>query len=158
MEVKRIADQFYTAFAKGDAETMTSLYANTIVFEDPVFGKLEGDKAKLMWHMLIERSKGNLKISHKVLEATENTVNVHWTATYPFPRTGRMVTNHITAKMAIENGKIIKHTDHFNLWKWTQQALGWKGFLFGWTPGVQSKIRKQSEAMLDSYYTKKNKR
>lgn len=155
MEVKRIADQFYTAFAKGDAVAMTSLYADTIDFEDPVFGKLKGENAKMMWHMLIERSKGNLKISHKVLEATENKVKVHWTAVYPFSKTGRIVTNQITASMVIENGKIIQHTDYFNLWMWTRQALGWKGFLFGWTPALQSKIRKQSKALLDSYPTKK---
>tara|TARA_R110000850_G_scaffold277127_1_gene423107 strand:+ start:11924 stop:12391 length:468 start_codon:yes stop_codon:yes gene_type:complete len=155
MEAKRIADQFYTAFAKGDASAMTSLYADTIAFEDPVFGKLKGEKAKRMWQMLIERSRGNLKISHKVLEANENTAKVHWTAVYPFSKTGRMVTNHITATMAMENGKIIKHTDYFSLWKWTRQALGWKGSLLGWTPAVQSRIRKQSTALLDSYHPKK---
>lgn len=155
MTAEKIANQFYTAFAEGDAKTMTSLYADTIAFEDPVFGKLKGEKAKRMWQMLIERSKGNLKISHKVLETNENTAKVRWTAVYPFSKTGRMVTNHITATMVIENGKIIKHTDSFNLWRWTRQALGWKGFLLGWTPAVQSRIRKQSTALLDSYHPKK---
>ncbi|MEX0998061.1 MAG: nuclear transport factor 2 family protein [Flavobacteriaceae bacterium] len=155
MEAEKIANQFYTAFAKGDAETMTSLYAETIEFEDPVFGKLKEMEAKMMWHMLIERSKGNLKISHKVLETTENTVKVKWKAVYPFSKTGRIVTNKILATMVIENGKIIKHKDYFNLWKWSQQALGWKGFLLGWTPVVQSKIRTKSIALLYSYLAKK---
>ncbi|MEX2349687.1 MAG: nuclear transport factor 2 family protein [Flavobacteriaceae bacterium] len=155
MTVQTIADHFYTAFAKGDAETMTSLYADTITFEDPVFGKLKGMEAKMMWHMLIERSKGNLKIRHKLLETTENKVKVKWKAVYPFSKTGRIVKNKIIATMVIENGKIIKHKDHFNLWKWYRQSLGWKGFLLGWIPAVQSKIRTQSRALLYSYLAKK---
>jgi len=154
MKIEEIAANFYSAFAKGDAETMTSFYADTIEFEDPVFGKLKGMEARMMWHMLIERSKGNLKISHKILETTENTVKVHWTAVYPFPKTGRIVTNKIRAKMVIEDGKIIQHTDYFNLWGWTRQALGWRGFLFGWLPSIQSKIRKQSRALLYNYLEK----
>ncbi len=155
MTAEKIANQFYTAFAKGDAATMTSLYSDTIEFKDPVFGKLKGLEAKKMWQMLIERSKGNLKISHKLLESTESTAKVRWTAVYPFSKTGRIVTNQIKAAMVIENGEIIKHTDHFNLWKWSGQALGWKGLLLGWTPIFQSKIRTQSRAMLYTYLAKK---
>lgn len=154
MDVAQIANQFYTAFAKGDAKTMASLYSDSIVFEDPVFGKLKGEEVKKMWQMLIERSKGNMKISHKVLETTENTAKVHWTAVYPFSKTRRIVTNHITATLIIEGGKIIRHTDYFSLWNWSRQALGWKGFLLGWTPIFQSKIRTQARALLYKYLAK----
>lgn len=82
----------------------------------------------MMWEMLIERSQGNLKIDFEVIEATENTARVNWEARYPISNTGRRIHNKISTELTIENGKIIKHLDHFNLWKWAMQAFGFKGF------------------------------
>lgn len=155
MDTREIASNFYSAFAKGDAETMISYYDDQIEFEDPAFGKLKGDEVKKMWKMLIERSKGNLKIDFEIIETTNNTARVNWEARYPISTNGRRIHNKISTKLTIENGKIIKHTDHFNLWKWAHQAIGWKGLIFGWTPAVQSKIRKLSRNLLDSYQLKK---
>lgn len=151
MEAEKIADQFYTAFAKGDAETMTSLYAETIEFEDPVFGKLKGDQARVMWHMLLERSEGNLKIEYYIIETTQNTALVRWEARYSFSKTGRHIHNKITAHLTIENGKITTHKDVFNLWKWSQQALGFKGLLLGWTSFFRKKLQQQTRGMLEKY-------
>lgn len=151
MEVKKIADRFYSAFAKGDAETMTSLYADQVEFEDPAFGKLKGDRAKMMWNMLLERSQGNLKIDYSIIKATENTVLVNWEARYPFSKTGRHIHNKISAQITIEDGKIVKHTDYFNLWKWSQQALGLKGLLMGWTPFFRKKLQQQTRILLERY-------
>lgn len=155
MDAREIASGFYSAFAKGDVETMISFYDDQIVFEDPAFGKLKGDEVKMMWKMLIERSQGTLKIDFKVIEATENTARVNWEARYLISNTGRHIHNKISAELTIEKGKIIKHIDHFNLWKWAHQAIGWKGLVFGWTAAVQSKIRKLSRSLLDAYAQKK---
>ncbi|MCR9183211.1 MAG: nuclear transport factor 2 family protein [Flavobacteriaceae bacterium] len=151
MDAEKIADRFYTAFAKGDAETMTSLYAEQIEFEDPAFGKLKNDRAKMMWSMLLERSQGNLKIEYRIIESTEKTALVNWEARYPFSKTGRQIHNKISAHLTIEDGKIIKHTDHFNLWKWSQQALGFKGLLMGWTPFFRKKLQQQTRGLLEKY-------
>lgn len=148
MEAKKIADRFYSAFAKGDAETMNSLYADQVEFEDPAFGKLKGDRAKMMWNMLLERSQGNLKIDYTIIESTENTALVNWEARYPFSKTGRQIHNKISAHLTIEDGKIIKHTDHFNLWKWSQQAFGIKGLMMGWTPFFRKKLQQQTRGLL----------
>jgi ketosteroid isomerase-like protein len=151
MKIEEIAANFYSAFAKGDAETMTSFYADTIEFEDPGFGKLKGDQAKMMWHMLIERSGGNLKIDFKVMESTADSAVVKWEARYPFSKTGRQIHNKITAYLTIKDGKITHHKDHFNLWKWSQQALGIKGLLLGWTPFFRKKIQQQTHELLKKY-------
>ena len=55
-------EEFYGAFAAGNAKTMASCYHQEIVFQDPVFGILKGVAVSDMWKMLIERSKGKLKI------------------------------------------------------------------------------------------------
>jgi len=43
-----------------------------ILFEDPAFGELKGDDAKNMWRMLVERSKGEIQITFKDIEADAN--------------------------------------------------------------------------------------
>lgn len=151
MNNSELIHHFYNSFAERNAEAMISCYDNNIVFTDPAFGTLNGDDAKNMWRMLIHRSKGNLKITYENVQADEKTGSANWIAEYIFAQTGRKVINRIAAKFEFQDGKIIKHTDHFNLWRWTQQAMGWKGLLFGWTPFIQSKIRKQTNQLLKAY-------
>lgn len=151
MTNKEIAGNFYSAFSKGEADIMTSYYSDAIEFEDPGFGKLKGNQAKMMWNMLLERSQGNLKIDYKIIESTENKVQVNWEARYPFSKTGRNIHNKITAYLTIEDGKITKHNDHFNLWKWSRQAFGLKGLLLGWTPFFRKKLQQQTRGLLKKY-------
>jgi len=157
MNTLEIITQFYDAFEDGNATKMGLLYDEKIEFKDPAFGKLKGEEVQKMWEMLIERSHGNLKVSYTIYDAAVNFAIVHWTATYPFTKTGRMVTNQIVAKLVLKNKKIIKHTEYFNLWKWSRQALGWKGFLFGWTPFFKNKLQLQTGLLLKTYIKNKQK-
>ena len=50
-----------------------------------------------------------------------------------------------------QNGKILQHTDHFDLSKWARQALGFKGLLLGKTKFLKLKIQQQSSAALSKY-------
>lgn len=156
MDSRKIATGFYSAFAKGDADKMITYYDDHIGFEDPTFGKLNGNQAKMMWEMLLERSKGNLEIIFNVIETTNNTAIVKWEARYPFSKTGRDIHNKVTAQLTIKNGKIIKHIDKFNLWKWSQQAFGFKGFLIGWTPFFKAKLQLEIAKQLNSYSKNKS--
>ena len=149
----QLITSFYDAFIRGDAYGMTKCYDDNIIFCDPAFGTLKGDVAKKMWHMLIERSKGDLQISFSDLSADEQHGTAKWTAKYKFSKTGRKVVNHISAQFEFSNGKIIKHTDTFNLWNWSRQALGWKGYVLGWTPWMKIMIQKQSNKVLNKYIT-----
>ncbi|MBK8483277.1 MAG: nuclear transport factor 2 family protein [Saprospiraceae bacterium] len=142
---------FYNCFAKADIEGILSCYHENIEFEDPAFGKLYGLDVSKMWRMLIIRCKGQLQISYKNAFANDKTGSVQWKAEYEFSQTGRKIVNNITAHFEFKNGKIIKHSDHFNLWKWTQQAFGWKGYLFGWTSFMKNKIRKQTNTLLNKF-------
>ncbi|PKP26419.1 MAG: nuclear transport factor 2 family protein [Bacteroidetes bacterium HGW-Bacteroidetes-2] len=157
MNTLEIITQFYDAFVEGNAKNMVFLYDEKIEFEDPAFGKLHGEEAHKMWEMLIKRSNGNLKVSYTIYDVAVNFAVVHWTATYPFARTGRTVTNHIVANIVLKNHKIIKHTDYFNLWKWSRQALGWKGFLLGWTPFFKNKLQQQTQTLLKDYIKNQRK-
>jgi len=145
-----IIRQFYTAFQVMDAVEMTKHYHDNIVFEDPAFGILKGEKANFMWKMLCSTAK-DLKIDFEVLSSTDDEVKAKWEAYYTFSRTGRDVYNRIEASFVIENGLIVKHTDVFNLHKWAAQALGMKGLLIGWTGFFKRKLNEQTASLLTRF-------
>jgi len=144
-------NKFYTAFANADATQMCECYHPNVQFRDPVFGLLKEEEVCQMWKMLIERSKGNLKIEITEVKATEYLGSARWIASYRFSKTNRKVINSIAAKFHFQEGLIIKHTDDFDIWKWAKQALGVKGFLLGWTGYMQKKIQQQARISLKKY-------
>lgn len=149
-----LINKFYTSFVNGNAEEMVNCYHNEIIFQDPAFGILKGEDAKNMWRMLIERSKGDIKITFNNVKANDKTGSAHWEAHYTFTQTGRPVINKISAQFEFKDGKIIKHTDTFDLWTWSKQALGFKGYLLGWSSFMQKQINKQTAALLKAYVKK----
>jgi len=151
---EQIIEEFYAAFAEGNAETMASCYHPNIVFEDPAFGRLEGKNASDMWHMLIERAKGNLEISFSDIQANNKSGSAKWIAKYHFSKTNRNVVNKIKAYFEFKDGLIIKHTDNFDFYDWSKQALGTTGLLIGWTSFLRKKVQKQALESLRKYQQK----
>jgi len=148
-----LIDQFYRAFAAGDAATMAAAYASNAHFSDPVFQNLHGDEPGAMWRMLVSRAS-DLVVVHSKVEADDRSGSAHWDATYTFGATGRQVHNQIDARFEFDGGKITRHVDTFDLWKWTRMALGVPGVLLGWSPLVQNKVRTQANAQLKRYMEK----
>ena len=149
--MKDVLEKFYLSFEKLDAEGMAACYHDAIEFEDPAFGILKGEKAKNMWRMLCESQKGkNFKIKYSGIEILNDKGKAHWEAYYSFGKTGRKVHNVINAEFEFKDGKIIKHVDNFNLYKWSKQALGIQGLMLGWTGFFKKKLHKQTNKML--YY------
>ncbi|GAB4164782.1 MAG: hypothetical protein Tsb0033_26330 [Winogradskyella sp.] len=150
--MKDLIDAFYDAFQNLDGKKMASLYHKDIIFEDPAFGVLEGNRAKAMWQMLCESQKGkNFRI--EVSNITENTA--HWEAFYNFSKTDRNVHNKIDAKFEFKDGLILRHKDTFNLRDWAKQALGFKGYLLGNTSFFKKKLQSQTNHLLDKYINEK---
>ena len=155
MDNAELIKKFYQSFSNADAEGMVSCYHDEIQFEDPAFGILKGEDAKNMWRMLVERSKGQIKITFRNVVANDKTGSAYWEAHYTFGQTGRKVINKISAQFEFKEGKIIKHTDHFSMWKWSRQALGLSGFLLGWSSFMRKKIQQRSNLLLKSFAAKK---
>ena len=143
--------KFYTAFANANVEKMCECYHPNVQFNDPAFGFLNGNEVFQMWRMLIERSNGNIKIDFSNINANEHLGSARWIATYRFSKTNRKVVNRIAAKFLFKDGLIIKHTDDFDIWKWSRQAFGIKGILLGWTGFMQNKIQQQARMSLKKY-------
>ena len=150
----QLVNNFYTAFQKLDAEAMAACYAPDVHFTDPVFPSLHGNEASDMWRMLASRAK-DFSLVFDGVEADEQTGKAHWVATYLFSQTGNMVINDIHASFIFRDGKIVRHVDQFDLWRWSRQALGTKGLLLGWTPLVRSAVQKQAAKGLAQFRSKK---
>ncbi len=156
MANEALITRFYTAFAARDAVAMGACYHPGVHFSDPVFPELHGDDARAMWSMLCARGK-DLTIAFRDVRADSQRGSASWIARYTFSASGRFVTNRINAEFELADGLIVRHTDRFSLYAWARSALGPTGVLLGWTPLVQSKIRRQAAAALRAWRAKEER-
>lgn len=154
MENTQLIEKFYSAFKNKDAASMIACYHDNVVFTDPAFGTLQGDRAKAMWEMLLSNGS-DTKIEYSNIQETNTDGTAHWEAYYNFGKKKRPVHNKIDAQFEFQDGLIIKHTDTFNLRKWAGQAIGFSGKLLGGTKFFEKKLHQQTNSMLDSYIEKK---
>jgi ketosteroid isomerase-like protein len=145
-----LIEKFYTAFKTRDWKNMNACYHNNAHFSDPVFQNLDYERLKAMWHMLCLNGK-DLIIEFRDINCDEESGTCHWEAWYSFSKTGRKVHNVIEAKFHFKDGLIVSHHDSFNLWKWTQMALGVTGYLLGWTPIGSNKVRSMAMKNLEKF-------
>lgn len=154
MQDTECVQAFYAAFARRDAEAMAACYSPRVVFSDPVFPELEGEAARDMWRMLVERGE-DLRVELVHHEAIAGGVRARWEARYGFGPQKRPVVNRIEARFVLEDGLIVRHVDRFDVWAWASQALGPMGWLLGWAPPVQATIRARAAAELAKYRAKR---
>ena len=145
-----LIERFYRAFQDKDGAAMAACYHPDVQFSDPVFTDLRGPHAGAMWKMLTERGK-DLKLEFRDVRADDRRGAAHWEAWYTFTGTGRKVHNVIDAEFEFRNGKIVRHTDRFDLHRWAGQALGLPGKLLGGTGYLQNKVRAQAAKSLAQY-------
>jgi hypothetical protein len=143
-------------------------YHDDVFVYDPVFQNLDSPQVRAMWEMLVSRAKG-MELSFSNVSGDEGNGgdarnrsdarnsdgysygSCDWTAVYTFSATGRKVVNIVKAHFTFKDGKIIEHHDDFNLWRWSAQALGLPGQLFGWTSLLQNSIRKKARVSLEKF-------
>jgi hypothetical protein len=53
--------------------------------------------------------------------------------------------------MVIAAGKIVQQVDDFSFWRWSGQALGWRGWLLGFTPIVRDKVQGKAAKSLKEF-------
>ena len=129
---------------------MAQCYHPEAVFGDPAFPRLEGDRIAAMWRMLCLRGK-DLQLEFSDVEADDVSGSAKWEAIYTFAPTRRKCHNRITASFEFRDGKIIRHRDSFDFYRWTRMALGPVGYLLGWTGFLKNKVRRQAAAQLASF-------
>ena len=129
---------------------MQECYHPNAVFNDEVFQNLTGIEAGLMWEMLIKSGK-DMKVTFSDIEGNPEGGSANWVAVYTFSKTGRKVTNIISAEFDIADGKIMKHTDSFDFHRWARQAFGLTGFILGRTSFFRNKIRDTARENLQKF-------
>lgn len=150
-----VIQKFYNAFAELDYKTMQNSYADNAIFNDPVFGILQGNEIKAMWQMLCMNAK-DFSLTFNSVNSDEEYGTCNWTASYTFSKTGRRVVNNIKAHMRFQKDKIIEHTDEFDMYKWSRQALGFPGIFLGWSGYLKNKIRVQARKQLEKFMGRNN--
>lgn len=150
---QKLIQKFYTSFQRKDWKSMQECYHSDIIFNDTVFKNLNEKETKAMWHMLLTSSK-DLEITFDSISANENTGKAHWIATYTFSKTGKKVINDIQAIFEFKDGKIFRHTDQFNFYNWSSQALGWKGLIFGKFGFLNKKVSETAMKGLEKFMNK----
>ena len=143
MNSKEIAIKFYDAFSAANIEVLKQLYDKKLIFNDNIFVNLDYNETISMWSSLLVGNK-NMSIKYEIKKYSEKYVEVEWIADYLFTSTNRNVKNIILAKMEIDQGKIINHTDNFDFYKWSQMAFGITGVLIGWTSFFKNKVRTEA--------------
>lgn len=143
---------FYAAFERLDGEAMERCYARDAQFDDEVFSLRGQREIGSMWRMLCDATKAKGRADWKLVVSQVTDRSAHWEATYRFSATGRMVTNLIDASFEFDaDDRIARHTDRFDFWRWSRQALGLPGMLLGWSPMLRGKVRAQAAANLKSF-------
>ena len=150
---EKLIHDFYTTFQQLDFTTMQSLYHDEACFHDPVFLDLTSAEVRAMWQMLLTSAK-DLKVSFSEVKVNAQAGSCRWEAWYTFSKTGRPVHNIIHASFQFKEGKIYRHKDSFDLWRWARQALGISGVLLGWSSLVQNKIRETARHNLKKHMNK----
>ena len=151
---QQLITNFYSSFQNKDYKGMQECYADNATFSDEVFVNLNASQVKAMWEMLCVKGK-DLRLDFKNVQTNGALGSVEWIAYYTFSGSGRKVVNNVKASFVFENGKIIKHTDVFQFYKWSRQALGITGALLGWTDFFKEKVRLGAMKNLNDFMNKK---
>ncbi|TSE03626.1 nuclear transport factor 2 family protein [Aquimarina algiphila] len=149
--MKELIKTFYTSLNDHNVDLMMSCYHDEIIFEDPIFGKLQPDKAKKVWYWLCENGK-DLTAKFSDIQIEDQKGSAYWEARYTFGDRKRPVLNRVNSYFEFKDGKIIKHVDHFSLKQWASQAMGWKGKVLGGTSYFRKKIQHRSNRLLDKFH------
>ena len=89
------------------------------------------------------------------MHADDQHGSADWVARYTFSATKRHVTNRIHASLQFRDELIHRHIDHFSLYAGSKQALGPVGLLLGWSPLLQSRVRRQAATSLEQWIAKR---
>jgi ketosteroid isomerase-like protein len=148
----QLLTKFYTSFKNRDFKGMVECYHPEVEFGDALFD-LRGDAAAGMWYMLCKNAT-DLQVKLVDVTANDRQGIAHWEATYNFSETGRAVHNIVEATFEFKDGRIIKHQDDWDFWRWSHMALGMMGRLLGWTPLIRGVLKKKAGQRLVEFIEK----
>jgi len=156
MSPQALLKRFYAAFATLDARAMQSCYAPDAQFEDPLFALRGAEQIGAMWQMLCQTIRNGgpavWRLETREVEAAGGERgSAHWEARYRSGAAGRMVHNVVEAQFTFEGGLIAGHSERYDFWRWSRQALGSTGLVMGWSPMLRNQVRRQAQGKLERF-------
>jgi hypothetical protein len=140
---------FFTSLQRSDFVGLRRCYAPDVVYSDPIFGELRGERALAMWEMIC--AHGDLAVEFGDVHADDTSGSARWEARYAFSTTGRPVHNIITSRFCLAGGLITEQHESFDVHRWAGMALGPAGRLLGWAPPVRTALHRRSTKLIDNF-------
>lgn len=148
-------EALYAAFARLDGAAMSACYADDARFDDEAFSLRGRRQIGGMWSMLCDATKEKGLDAWRLETRDITDRSAHWEAHYRFSATGRLVHNVIDARFEFgPDGRIARHLDRFDFWRWSRQALGMPGVLLGWSPMLRQQVRARAAGNLQAYLSR----
>ncbi|MEO6097048.1 MAG: nuclear transport factor 2 family protein [Fibrobacteria bacterium] len=144
-----LLETYYACLGNRDFRGMAACHHPDIKFKDPIFN-LGGKSVAAMWHMLCESGQ-DMKVEASGIRAENGRGRARWVAVYTFSATGRKVVNVIDSSFRFQVGKIIEERDEFDFWKWSRQAMGLTGWIFGWMPRLLQTVQAKANGNLERF-------
>jgi ketosteroid isomerase-like protein len=150
-----LLERFYRGIQDADITAVRACYAPNVVYSDPVFGELRGERAIAMWDMFFAREDPP-RVTYGDLAADDLSGSGRWEASYVFSKTGRPVRNAITSQFRFAEHRIVEQRDSFSVHRWAAMALGPVGRLAGWSPPLRWAVHKETVRLLDRHQANAN--
>jgi ketosteroid isomerase-like protein len=140
--------RFYARLAARDAEGALACYHPEVFFSDPLHPRLRGEPARDLWRLRLgDPAFGEIALEEASADA--NGALTRWTA-HGVVR-GRPVTIRGRSMFAFRDGRIVRHYDHYSLWRWTAQAFGSVGAALGWFGPFRWALRTRAARALERF-------
>lgn len=148
---KPIVEEFFNAFSVGQVDKMLKLLDENIIYNDPIFGVLNGEEVRDMWMFKCNYLKDFSLTINAIDELDEEYATCNWTAKFFRNQTGHYLTMNIKSYLKIDNGKITEQSDAYKLSDWLAKVYGLKGRLFGWTGVMKKNEQIKYRGLLEKY-------
>lgn len=152
---KEVVENFYNAFSLLDYSTLKNYLSPNVIYNDPVFGLLEGDAVFKLWKMKCERLREFSFEFGNIEELDNEYATCEWKISFFHRPTGDVVTMPGKAHLRILNNLIAEHSDAYKMSDWLAASKGLRGKLLGWTGFMKRKEQNIYRRLLDRYINTK---
>lgn len=146
-----VIQSYFKHLQARNAASLWQCYASNIVYSDPVYGWMEGDKVKARWEYFCAHADALQLTWGAVTVLDDEYFTCEWTAQYTQRETGRTIKFPCKSFFRLKDYKIIEQSDAYRLSSLIAQTDGWKGFWFGWTGYMKRFVQKRALQALASF-------
>lgn len=101
--------------------------------------------------IIASQKRKSFKVIVSDIECNDSEGSAKWEAIYTFGSKKRKVHNKIKARFKLQDSKIIAYLDEFNVHQSATQAVGFSGWVIGWSAYFKKKLGLQTNALLNRF-------